>query len=271
MNNEIWFISTQQWNFTVIDSVPFLVPPRRKHRRVRAFQGVFLAVFAPLGWIALKSALGAPPLQLVLENVGLFTYMFLGTMAAFGCFGWLLGREEERLSRLAMLDELTGLPNSRMFDQRMEECVQSSRRSGKPLSLLLLDMDRFKNINDTFGHPVGDMALRTAATAIRASIRATDVAARVGGEEFAVILPDTAPAEAAKVAERVLAGIREARLLLTDGRQVKLTASIGLAGGKVSGEDSSFGFIAEADKALYKAKDAGRDCLAVSTNTSLAM
>jgi len=232
---------------------------------------VFLAVFAPLGWIALNTVLGVAPLQLVLGNIGLFAYMLLGTMVAFGCFGWLLGREEDRLSRLAMIDELTGLPNSRMFDQRLEECVQSSRRTGRPVSLLLLDMDRFKTINDTFGHPAGDMALRTAATAIRASIRATDVAARIGGEEFAVILPDTGPTEASTVAERLLAGIREARLLLADGSQVKLTASIGLAGGAVSGEESSFGLIAEADKALYKAKDAGRDCLAVSTNTNLTV
>lgn len=253
----------------MIDSVPFFIPPKQKLRRFRALQGVFLAVFAPLGWIAIKSLQGLPPFQFIMENFGLISYMLLGTMAAFGCFGWLLGREEERLSRLAMLDELTGLPNSRMFDQRMGECVQASRRSEKPLCLLLLDMDRFKTINDTFGHPAGDMALRTAATAIRASIRATDVAARVGGEEFAVILPETAPAEAAKVAERVLTGIREARLLLTDGSQVKLTASVGLAGGTVSGEDSSFGLIAEADKALYKAKNAGRDCLAVSTGSHL--
>ena len=142
----------------MIDNAPYLASSKRKQRRLRALQGVFLAVFAPLGWIALQSAQGVPPLQLVLGNAGLFAYMLLGTMAAFGCFGWLLGREEERLSRLAMLDELTGLPNSRMFDQRMKECVQSSRRSGKPLSFLLLDMDRFKNINDTFGHPAGDMA-----------------------------------------------------------------------------------------------------------------
>lgn len=246
------------------DTLPFLVTSKRKYRHTRALQGVFLAVFAPLGWLVIESAQGAPPSQVVLENIDLFAYMLLGTMAAFGCFGWLLGREEERLSRLAMLDELTGLPNTRLFDQRLNERVLSSRRTGRPLSLLLLDMDEFKKINDTFGHPAGDMALRRAATSIRASIRVSDVAARVGGEEFAVILPDTEPAEAAKVAGRVLAGIREASLLLGDGRQVRITASIGLAGGVLSEEDSPFGLIAEADKALYKAKDAGRDCLAIS-------
>lgn len=245
----------------LFDRVPLLSPPQQRHRRARALQGVFLAVFAPMGWLALKAAQGTPPLELLSQSPGLFAYMLLGTMSAFGFFGWLLGREEERLSKLAMVDELTGLANSRLFGQRLEECILSSRRNASPLSLLLVDMDRFKGINDTHGHQAGDTALKTAASVIRASVRGSDVAARVGGEEFAVILPDTATAEAVKVGRRMLDGLREAQVLLSDGNRVYLSASIGLAGGIPVEGESSFALFAEADKALYKAKAAGRGCL----------
>lgn len=245
----------------MLSRLPFLRPPRRRHRRARALQGVFIALFAPAGWTALNAFNGITPLELVRQSPGLLAYMLLGTMAAFAAFGWLLGREEERLSQLALLDELTGLANNRHFGQRLEECITSSRRSGKPLSLVLLDMDRFKAINDNFGHQVGDMALKTAARVLRSSIRASDVAARVGGEEFAIILPDTGTREAAKVAGRVLDGLRESSVPLVDGTHVNLSASIGLSGGVLAEGESSFALFAEADKALYKAKESGRDCL----------
>ncbi|MFZ5428115.1 MAG: GGDEF domain-containing protein [Thermodesulfobacteriota bacterium] len=243
----------------MFDRLPFLSPPLKDHRRARALQGMVLAVFAPAGWFALKVAAGAPPLEIITDNCGLFAYMLFGTMSAFGLFGWLLGREEERLSRLAMLDELTGLANNRLFGQRLDECIAASRRSGRPLSLLLIDMDHFKAINDTHGHQAGDMALKMAAAVIRSSVRGADVAARVGGEEFAVILPDTGADEAAKAAERILAGMRQARVLLANSASFGLSASIGLSGGVPGDGESSFALFAEADKALYKAKDSGRD------------
>ncbi|KAF0233867.1 MAG: diguanylate [Desulfovibrionaceae bacterium] len=241
--------------------LPFLSPPKKRHRRARTLQGVFLSLFAPAGWILINAVQGVPPLGLILQSPGLMAYMLIGTMTAFAFFGWLLGREEERLSKLALLDELTGLANNRFFDQRMEECITSSRRNGSPLSLILVDMDRFKAINDNYGHQVGDMALKTAAGVLRSCIRASDVAARVGGEEFAVILPDTGTREAAKVAGRMLDGLRESKVVLMDGTNVNLSASIGLSGGILAEGESSFALFAEADKALYKAKQAGRDRL----------
>lgn len=248
----------------MFNRVPFLKPPKRRQKRARALQGIFLAVFAPLGWLAIKASQGASPWALIQQTPGLFAYMLFGTMAVFGLFGWLLGREEERLSKLVMLDELTGLPNSRLFGQRLEECIHSSRRRKKPLSLLLIDLDRFKSINDTYGHQVGDMALRTAANVLKASLRTYDVAARIGGEEFAIILPETGAAEASVVAERVLAGLRTAGVLLADGTRVTFSASIGLSGGVPGDSESSFALFAEADKALYKAKGEGRDRLVVA-------
>jgi diguanylate cyclase (GGDEF)-like protein len=245
----------------MLDSLPIINPARLGHKLAHALQGALLGVFAPVGWIIVETVAGKSPFEVVAGNPGLMAYMLLGTMAAFGFFGWLLGRDEERLARLAMLDEMTGLANNRLFDQRLDECVKASRRSGRPLSLLLVDLDRFKAINDAHGHQAGDTALKAAASVIRASIRSVDVAARVGGEEFAVILPDTGPAEAARVAERVLAGMRNAVVLLGGGERVGLTASIGLAGKTAEAEDSSFTFFADADRALYKAKSAGRDRL----------
>ena len=238
-----------------------ILSPRRRNRRTRMLQGVFLAVFAPFGWLAIKKAEGLPPIDHFMNHPGLYAYMLLGTMTAFGFFGWLLGREEERLSKLAMLDELTGLANNRLFGQRLDECIIYGRRNGRPVSLLLVDMDYFKSINDTHGHQVGDMALRTVASVIKASIRGSDVAARVGGEEFAVLLPDTSSAEASAVAGRVLNGLRGANVLLENGSRVSLSASIGLAGGIPDKDESSFALFAQADKALYQAKAAGRDRL----------
>jgi len=214
-----------------------------------------------MGWIAIQTILGVSPWEVVLGNPGLMAYMLAGTMGAFGCFGWLLGREEERLSRLAMLDELTGLANNRLFGSRLDECLAASRRKNMPMSLLLMDMDRFKDINDTHGHQAGDQALKTAAAVIRSCVRTSDIAARIGGEEFAVILPETSTREAEAVAGRVLNGLRKATVRLGGGASVSLSASIGLSGGIAAKEESAFALFAEADKALYKAKTTGRDRL----------
>ena len=237
---------------------------RRCRRRSRALQGALLAVCAPAGWLALQALGGQTPLETLAGSPGLFAYMLFGTMTAFGLFGWLLGREEERLSALAMQDELTGLANNRLFGQRLSECLAQGARNATPQSLLLIDMDHFKSINATYGHQAGDVALKTAASVIRSSVRASDVTARIGGEEFAVILPDTPVEEARNAAERILAGLRSASVRLSGGGVIELSASIGLAGGVPAGGESPYALIAQADKALYKAKDDGRGRLAAA-------
>lgn len=220
---------------------------------------MLLALCAPVGWLALNAVGGRAPAAVLAEDTGILAYMLVGTMTAFGLFGWRLGREEERLRLLAMQDELTGLANNRLFGQRLSECLASGGRTGRPQSLLLIDMDHFKSINDTYGHQAGDMALKTAASVIRSCVRSSDVAARIGGEEFAVILPDTPMEEARIAAERILGGLRTASVRLSGGAAIPLTASIGLAGGVPGGFESPSKLIAEADKALYEAKDRGRD------------
>lgn len=227
-------------------------------RLIRALQGELLAVFAPLGWLAIQVARGGSPLDILTQQAGLFAYMLLGSLLAFGTFGWLLGKEQERLAQLATIDELTGLANTRHFRQRMSEFAHLSQRQGRPMSLLLVDLDRFKGINDTYGHQVGDMALKTAAEVIRSAVRRCDIAARIGGEEFALLLPDTGTSEASHVAKRILRAFSQATVMTGDGREVGISASIGVSGGVPSCQESTECIFEDADKALYRAKAEGR-------------
>jgi diguanylate cyclase (GGDEF)-like protein/PAS domain S-box-containing protein len=166
-------------------------------------------------------------------------------------------RFEAQLQHLADHDGLTDLCNRRRFDDELLRAVADAGRHGETGALLLLDLDDFKFVNDTFGHGAGDELLRSVAGALQARIRATDVLARLGGDEFAVLLTRTGPAEARRVAADLLAAVRD-HAVLVDRRRVRVTTSIGVVvfdGGSGSKED----VLAAADRAMYQAKDAGRD------------
>lgn len=163
---------------------------------------------------------------------------------------------EADLARLSMTDALTGLPNRRQFDEFIAREWRRAGRTGATLSMLLIDADHFKDLNDRYGHVRGDEVLRLLATTIYGAIRRPgDLAARYGGEEFTVVLPDTDAAGARRVAEAIRH--RVANLVLADG--VRLTVSIGLASTRPTPGASVDTFIAQADAALYGAKSAGRD------------
>jgi diguanylate cyclase (GGDEF)-like protein len=171
-----------------------------------------------------------------------------------------------RLERLAMTDALTNLPNRRNFETNLEREVERAREPGRPLSVLIVDLDLFKSVNDTYGHPFGDLVLRMVGDALQANVRNTDLVARVGGEEFAVLLPATGKSEAAEVAERLrkVVGSLEPRC---GNRTVGITISVGGAtAAQVQSETLSakagWDLYSEADKALYSAKGNGRDCCA---------
>lgn len=169
---------------------------------------------------------------------------------------------EEKLATMAKTDCLTGIYNRRYLDQRLQEELDRCRRHGSPLSILLLDIDHFKKINDTYGHLCGDYALRGIATELRRSLRSIDILGRYGGEEFCCILPETPLDQACKLAERCRAEISAAPLCCID-QQLTVTASIGVAG-QLSG-DTMDRLIKRADDALYQAKHQGRNrvcCLA---------
>lgn len=163
----------------------------------------------------------------------------------------------QMLAERAHVDGLTGLWNRAHFDQRWAEEVSAARRHNRPLSLAMLDIDHFKAINDTFGHPAGDAMLRGFADMLLAECRQSDVACRFGGEEFALIMPETPPTDAALVCERVLKTLRE--LCWPRHPERFVTASAGVAGSVASISVSPQKWLEAADAALYKSKRAGRD------------
>ncbi len=169
-----------------------------------------------------------------------------------------LAEANTRLAQLAVTDGLTGLYNHRHFHERLTLEVERSQRSGLPLSLLMLDVDHFKQFNDTFGHPAGDEVLRQLARVLADTRRANDVVARYGGEEFAVILVDTPKFTAAKVAERVRERINTHDFSEAAPRAGKVSASIGVATFPDDGADAET-LVRSADQALYAAKRAGRN------------
>jgi diguanylate cyclase (GGDEF)-like protein/PAS domain S-box-containing protein len=171
----------------------------------------------------------------------------------------------EQLKRLANTDELTGLPNRRSFFTALERELGRSDRYDQPLSVVLLDLDHFKRVNDTWGHPVGDRVLEAAAEAVRGVCRDSDVPGRLGGEEFGVLLLHTGKIEAELVAERIRRRIAEVEHLVP-GDHLQVTASFGVATTGPGRMDSAT-IIAAADTALYEAKNAGRNRIAVARDT----
>ncbi|NMC69388.1 MAG: sensor domain-containing diguanylate cyclase [Myxococcales bacterium] len=168
----------------------------------------------------------------------------------------------ERLRRLAELDGLTGLLNRRIYDEQLGRRLDESVRRGEPLSLVMLDLDNFKPINDACGHPVGDDVLREVGRVLRTGLRAADLCVRYGGDEFAVVLARTRPADAVRVAEKLCRRVRGIRLSRVPGLRVSVSAGVA---------SSAQGFVepdaltAAADAALYRAKREGRGRAALGT------
>lgn len=173
-------------------------------------------------------------------------------------------RLEDELLTLATTDGLTGLYNRRHFLERADQTLQRSRRYHEPLVLLMCDIDFFKHINDTFGHAIGDRALQQVADIIRSSLRDTDIAGRIGGEEFAILLVQTTMEHGLEVAERLRHSIESCLIALEDNQSIPLTISIGIAG-PVYPHETLATLLQHADQALYAAKRQGRNqvCLAV--------
>lgn len=155
--------------------------------------------------------------------------------------------------QLSVTDSLTGLLNRRYLDERLHEEMNRARRHSSAITLMMIDVDNFKSYNDSFGHPAGDLALKMVSTALKDTLRADDVAARFGGEEFAILLPRTNAEEAAAIAERI-----RLRVEHTNFPNRKITISIGIA--SQSNEfDTPKDWITAADMALYEAKHLGRN------------
>jgi len=164
------------------------------------------------------------------------------------------------IEKLCMLDALTGLPNRRGFDTRMEAEWGRAFREKKPLGLIILDIDNFKHYNDTYGHPQGDNLLQTIGSLLLKTLhRSSDIAVRWGGEEFCIILPDTDMSGTLKIAEQVRLNVMETSISNAENIKTSVTISLGAASKIPEGDEQVISFIEEVDKLLYTAKKNGKN------------
>ena len=166
-------------------------------------------------------------------------------------------RTEQALRHLASVDPLTGALNRRSFLDHAQALLERNLGAGLPLSVLMLDLDRFKSINDRHGHPTGDRVIIAFCRLLHDALRHGDLMGRMGGEEFAVVLPDADCAQAAEVAERIRQACESCKVLADDGFVVPLSVSIGLVEGRAG--DNLEEMLNHADRALYRAKGQGRN------------
>ncbi len=165
---------------------------------------------------------------------------------------------EDHTRHVAFHDALTDLPNRALFIDRADAALNLARRESGQVGVILLDVDRFKNVNDSLGHDAGDELIKRSADRLREALRGSDTVARLGGDEFAILLPGLKSDETVRVARKLLEAMRQP--FLVAGRELRVSASLGLAIGPQDGEDVQT-LLKSADTAMYRAKDAGRDRL----------
>ena len=171
-----------------------------------------------------------------------------------------LAGEREFYKILSSIDGLTELYNYRYFHQHLQMELEREKRYNRSLSLIMLDIDDFKNYNDQYGHPVGDLVLKNLASILKTATRGCDVICRHGGEEFAVILPETDKKEAAIVCERIRQSVEKTNMLDAEGNSIgNIRITIGLASFPVDADNKNK-LIEQADKALYRGKESGKNC-----------
>jgi len=173
----------------------------------------------------------------------------------------------KRSLSLALTDDLTGLYNRRYLHAHMDTALRRSVSTGKPLSVLMLDIDHFKRVNDSFGHAVGDEILKEFANRVVRSVREFDTAARSGGEEFVVVMPECDTHVAANVAERLRALVADQPFRTVGGKEIDVTVSIGIAW-RLGDKDTPDELLTRADKALYVAKGGGRNRVEMQSESS---
>ena len=159
---------------------------------------------------------------------------------------------------MAITDQLTGLHNRRYMSRHLDTLLANAKKNDRPLAFVIMDIDFFKQVNDRHGHDAGDTAIRNLAAVMREALRANDLVARWGGEEFVALLPMNGRKEALLVAERLRGRIAAASFPVAPGTVINMTASIGLVGARGGGE-SLDSFVRRADLALYEAKAKGRN------------
>ena len=228
--------------------------------------GMLLAFGAPAGaLVARATAAGqVPTVDWAMADFGrhaeTYSYMTFSTIVVFAVVGWVLGRSFDRVRFLSMTDPLTGLFNRRHFDRRMAEEERRGRRHRHATCVLCVDIDRLKAINDRFGHRAGDRAIVAVGRILSTNVRAVDAVARVGGDEFMVLLPETSATAASVLARRIVRHVAEH----SDRSIGALTVSIGITELEAMEERESGDVLEAADAALYRAKAAGGGLVAVA-------
>ena len=168
-----------------------------------------------------------------------------------------------KVLQYATLDALTNLNNRRQFEVRLKQEIATTKRQGNPLCAMMIDIDFFKKVNDTYGHASGDVVLRTVASVIKEHLRESDIPSRYGGEEFAVLLPYTHTEEARIVGERLRNAVEKTEIPI-DKKTINVTISMGLA--ELNAEETGEELFERADKALYEAKESGRNRVCIDKN-----
>jgi diguanylate cyclase (GGDEF)-like protein len=227
-----------------------------------ALVGVLLGVGAPVGAFVIRVLEGLPDISAELSEHGFFyMYELFASCFVFGLAGWFVGRRADRYRAgrdlyrdLAEHDPLTGLANARAFLEHRRRAAEHAERYGEPLSLLLVDVDRLKDVNDSLGHAAGHAALIHVANALRRCKREDDIAARWGGDEFAILMRGADESAARRQADAILAELRS-RPLRFEGAQRTIGVTIGAATASGGSADALF---QRADQALYAGKAAGR-------------
>jgi diguanylate cyclase (GGDEF)-like protein len=245
---------------------PRLESPSKRPRRVSVWlytlAGVVLGVGAPAGALLLRVATGTrDPSAELRSNAFFYLYELVGTCAVFGAAGFAAGLRAEKLRRgrdhfqeLSKRDPLTGLANAQAFQDHYRRSVDRSERFGEPVSLLLLDVDKLKGINDRFGHSCGSAALVHVAGALNACKRADDVAARWGGDEFTLLMPGADAAAARRQGQSILDRLAQAPLQ-HGGLSHAITVTIGAA--SLTAEGQGGNLFDRADAARYRGKLVG--------------
>ncbi|MCJ7555920.1 MAG: sensor domain-containing diguanylate cyclase [Gammaproteobacteria bacterium] len=194
---------------------------------------------------------------------------FLGHMGTVASFAIENAVNRARILRSGFTDVLTGMHNRRYLETRLVEEIARAQRDQKALTCLMLDVDHFKQVNDTYGHQAGDRVLREIVKRVQGQIRTSDVAARYGGEEFAVLMPATRAREALRLAERIRKAVSASPMQVTEEQALTVTISVGIAetvpvAAVPDHAALGQGLISAADVALYQAKADGRDCVRVA-------
>lgn len=231
---------------------------------LRALYGFSLAIVMPAGWILIQWLAGRSPFSAEVFDGLLYTYITLIGALLFGSIGFLVGKREQTMTDLALSDGLTGLYNKRYFQNRLEQEFERFQRYGTPMSLVQIDLDHFKYVNDTWGHQAGDVVLKEVAIAVKNNLRTGEIAARVGGEELCLIVCNSKADAAFQLAERIRRAIKDIEIDW-HGAKIHISASFGIADAEPDIR-TKWQLYERADQALYQAKEHGRDLSVIFTN-----